>query len=252
MKIINYFLGLLFFASLSYGWTAQHDKALFKAIDKCDLGAVKSALGKGASINSIDEMTGDNPVFFATKKLLKTILEANDNCYMTSAPRSRWLEKVTRGAIITSQLISIIAVWFLIDAKVSKQSDFIRGILSTAAVPGVFLGIGIPELHIRNYYQNKKIKNISEIMDLLLTSSELDRSYRHPQISTDLKGFINSILNARPSGEFELVRNYELMGKFIDVAYKFILDKHETIYFSQKAYRGHVKPAFEKIAQYCD
>lgn len=247
MKIINYLFALLFIASLSYGEVSPHDKALFRAIDTCDFKAVNAAIYKGASINAVDEVTGDTPIFFATKKLLKTILEANDNCYTTSVPTSRWLEKLTRGAVITSQLISVMAIWALIATKFSKRSDFFQGILSTAAVPAVFLGIGISEFYIKNYYQNKKFKNISQIVDLLLTSSELDRSYKHPQINADIKGFVNSILNAQPSGEFELVRNFELFGTYIDDAYKLILDQSETVCFSEKAYREHVKPTFENL-----
>jgi hypothetical protein len=246
MKIFNVWV-LLFVVFLSYCEVSQQDKALFKAIEKCDFKAVNGALYKGASINAINEATGDNPAFFAVKKLLKTILEANDNCYMTSVPTSRWLEKLTRGAVITSQLISIVAIWSLIDTKVSKQSDFKSGILSTATVAGVFLGTGILEFYVRTYYQNKKIKNISEIVHLLLTSSDLNMAYIHPQIKTDLKGYFSCILNAQPSGEFELVRNYEPIGKFIDRAYKFVLDDNETVYCSQKAYLKDVKPIFEKL-----
>lgn len=251
MKIINYLFVLLFIASLSQGEVSQQNEALFQAIEKCDFRGVNVALYKGASVNAIHEKTGDNPAFFAVKKMLKIILEVNDNCYITSVPTNYWLKQLTRGAIAMSQVISIIAIWSLIEARVSKQSDFKKGILSTATVAGVFLGIGILEFYVRSYHQNKNLKGISEIVHFLLMSSELDRSYKHPQIKADLKGFINMILNIKPSGEFQLVRNFELFGKFIDVAYKLILDKSETIYFSQKAYHEHVKPSFEKIALNC-
>jgi hypothetical protein len=50
------------------------NEKLFQAIKKGDCNAVKSALNAGASINAIDTMTNETPLFCAIDQLVKAII----------------------------------------------------------------------------------------------------------------------------------------------------------------------------------
>lgn len=245
---------LLFVISFSYGEISQLDRnqALFKAIEQCDFRAVQAACYKGVSINVVDEATGDTPLFFATKKLLKTILEAHDDCYINSIPpQGRWLTELRYAIVSIAAILGGVALGATISKRYSKppigDADFI--IFPLAFGASIFTAAQL-NVSIDNYFRNKKsevIPSLVAIINLLAMSYGWDKTYKHPKRDTDIKKFLSDIINAKPSGKLELVRNFEFFGKFIDYSYKFVLDSDETVYCSQEAYLKHVKPIFEKL-----
>ena len=202
---------------------------LFRAIRWGNQKEIHAALGNGASVNAIDTISKDTPLFYAIKIYLENIIYAYDhysNLHLNTSDK----------LIVISLATSVCPfLWDTYTQKTSSSTFFI----ACLAIPTVFISNAI---YLR--YQRNLLSTRESIIINLLNNPRLNLDYRHEITGQSIRELIDSILNAPEYGYACSVMDG--ISYPVDTVHSVIINGTEYI-FCNKIFELYIKPRFEKL-----